>query len=72
MQSYTLAMNPNLNLRRLRNDRYMTEQNQMPKGWKYRSRKLMANLTLTASGNTQIVNDYLRNTYQINPAGRSK
>lgn len=72
MQSYTLAMNPNLNLRRLRNDAYMTKQNQMPRGWKYRSRELTADLTLTASGSTQIVNDYLRNTYQINPAGRAK
>ena len=68
MQSYTLAYDANLNLKLLQNVKYMTAKNKMPKGWKYRTRKLKKDLTLTASGTTQVVNDQLRNTYQVNPA----
>jgi hypothetical protein len=46
----------------------MTAKNKMPKGWVYRTRKLKKDLTLTAAGTTQVVNDQLRNTYQVNPA----
>jgi len=70
MQSYTLAYDPNLNLRRLQDVKYMTAKNKMPKGWKYRTRTLKKDLTLTAAGTTQVVNDQLRNTYQVNPAAK--
>ena len=66
-QSYTTAMNSKINVRNLRV--IGKTQNQLPKGWSFRSCRLKSKLTLTASGTTQIVNDYLRNTYQINPAG---
>ena len=68
MQSYTLAYDPKLNLKLLQNVKYMTAKNKMPKGWVYRTRVLKKDLTLTASGTTQVVNDQLRNTYQVNPA----
>lgn len=68
MQSYTLAYDPKLNLKLLQNVKYMTAKNKMPKGWVYRTRKLKRDLTLTAAGTTQVVNDQLRNTYQVNPA----
>ncbi len=63
MQSYTTAMAP-LTLKKLD---HIGKFNQLPKGWKYRVRKLPKDLTLTAAGTTSIVNDYFRNTYQINP-----
>lgn len=66
MQSYTDAMAP-LTLKKLD---YIGKYNQLPKGWKYRVRKLPQDLTLTAAGTTSIVNDYFRNTYQINPAAK--
>ena len=66
MQSYTTQMAP-LTLKKL--DR-MGKFLQLPEGWKYRVRKLDKDLNLTAAGATQIVNDYFRNTYQINPAAK--
>lgn len=40
----------------------------LPAGWDYRYRKLDADLLLTNPGQTYIVNDLLRGTYQYNPA----
>lgn len=70
MQSYTDAMDSSISLKKLSNVAYMRNKNQFPKGWRYRTRTLKKDLTLTASGSTQIVNDYLRNTYQVNPAAK--
>lgn len=70
MQSYTLAFDSKLNLGRLGNVKYMTAKNKMPQGWRYRTRTLKKDLTLTAAGTTQVVNDQLRNTYQVNPAAK--
>lgn len=68
MQSYTDAIAP-LTLKKLN---FIGKYNQLPKGWKYRVRTLDQDLNLTANGATQIVNDYFRNTYQINPAAKKK
>ena len=68
MQSYTDAVKP-LTLKKLD---YIGPFNKLPKGWKYRVRVLKNDLNLTANGATQIVNDYFKNTYQINPAAKTK
>jgi len=65
MQSYSQQKDPSLSLARLP---FIGPTNRLPKGWSYAARRLTEDLTLTASGETQIVNDYYRNTYQINPA----
>ncbi len=64
MQSYTTLVDPSLTLRKLP---YIGPKDQLPAGWKYKARRLKAELNLTATGSTQIVNDYFRNTFQINP-----
>jgi hypothetical protein len=66
MQSYTTLVDPKLTLRKLS---HIGPKDQLPTGWKYKARRLKAELNLTATGSTQIVNDYFRNTYQINPNG---
>lgn len=68
MQSYTDAVAP-LTLKKLD---YIAPYNDMPKGWKYRARVLKKDLNLTAAGETQIINDHFKNTYQINPAAKKK
>ena len=65
MQSYSQQIDPSLSLERLPD---IGPTDQLPEGWSYAARRLTEDLTLTASGTTQIVNDYYRNTYQINPA----
>jgi hypothetical protein len=65
MQSYSQQIDPSLTLEKLPD---IGSTNQLPAGWSYAARRLTEDLTLTASGSTQIVNDYYRNTYQINPA----
>lgn len=66
MQSYSTQFCPKLTLRALpRIGRFL----QLPKGWRYHAHILREDLTLTAAGATQIVNDYCRNTYQVNPNG---
>ena len=65
MQSYSQQLEPSLTLEKLPD---IGPTNQLPAGWSYAARRLTEDLTLTASGSTQIVNDYYRNTYQINPA----
>lgn len=64
MQSYSKQIDPNLRLSMLP---YIGPTNQLAAGWTYSSRRLSADLTLTAAGSTTIVNDYYANTYQINP-----
>jgi hypothetical protein len=64
MQSYTTAIAP-LTLKKLD---HIGPRDQLPNGWSYRVRRLKQALTLTAAGSTQIVNDYFRNTFQINPS----
>jgi hypothetical protein len=64
MQSYSQQIDPSLSLRKLSG---IGPTDQLPTGWKYAARRLTANLTLTAAGSTTIVNDYYRNTYQIDP-----
>jgi hypothetical protein len=66
MQSYSQQMDPSLTLAKLPD---IGPTNQLPAGWSYAARRLTEELTLTASGSTQIVNDYYRNTYQISPTG---
>jgi hypothetical protein len=65
MQSYSQQIDPSLSLTTLAD---IGPGNQLPEGWSYAARTLTEDLTLTADGSTQIVNDYYRNTYQINPA----
>ena len=65
MQSYTTAVAPKLTLKRLSK---IGPYDKLPQGWRYRARTLSQDLNLTAAGTTQIVNDYLRNTFQINPS----
>ena len=64
MQSYSKQFNPNLTLSTLAD---IGPNLHLPTGWTYNSRRLTADLTLTAAGETTIVNDYFANTYQINP-----
>ena len=64
MQSYSQQMDPSLTLAKLPD---IGPTKQLPEGWSYAARRLTEELTLTASGSTQIVNDYHRNTYQIDP-----
>jgi hypothetical protein len=64
MQSYSQQVCPSLSLRKLRG---IGPTDQLPAGWTYTVHRLTANLTLTAAGSTTIVNDYYRNTYQIDP-----
>jgi hypothetical protein len=67
MQSYSQQVSSKLRMSTLR---YIGPKDQLPTGWKYRSRVLTKKLTLTANGTTQIVNDYFRNTFQVNPAAK--
>jgi hypothetical protein len=65
MQSYSQQIDPSLSLEKLPD---IDPTDQLPEGWSYAARRLTEDLTLTASGTTQIVNDNYANTYQINPA----
>ena len=65
MQSYSQQIDPSLSLERLPD---IGPEIGLPEGWSYAARRLTEDLTLTASGTTQIVNDSYANTYQINPA----
>jgi hypothetical protein len=64
MQSYSQQMDPSLSLARLPD---IGPEIGLPEGWSYAARRLTEDLTLTAAGSTQVVNDGLANTYQINP-----
>ena len=69
MQSYSTQFGPKITLKNLSK---IGPLNNLPKGWHYRARTLKKDLTLTAAGTTQIVNDSFRNTFQINPAAHRK
>ncbi|MHB1212165.1 MAG: hypothetical protein ACYC0W_07885 [Candidatus Nanopelagicales bacterium] len=64
MQSYSTQFCPKQTLKNLPK---IGPTLQLPRGWRYRTHTPSQDLNLTASGATQIVNDYCRNTYQINP-----
>ena len=64
MQAYSKQIDPSLTLNALKD---IGPTNQLATGWTYSSRRLPADLTLTAAGSTTIVNDHYANTYQINP-----
>jgi hypothetical protein len=68
MQSYSEQIDPTLTLANLP---YIASEDQLPEGWTYQARTLPEDLVLTANGSTQIVNDHLRNTFQINPSTNS-
>jgi hypothetical protein len=65
MQSYSQQVDSSLSLEKLPD---IGPTDRLKEGWSYAARRLTEDLTLTASGSTQIVNDYYENTYQINPA----
>ncbi|MEI6373789.1 MAG: hypothetical protein WCP26_08400 [Actinomycetes bacterium] len=67
MQSYSQQVDTSLTLEKLSD---IGSTDQLPTGWKYAARRLNEDLTLTAAGSTSIVNDYYRNTFQINPAAK--
>ena len=69
MQSYSTQFGPKITLKNLSK---IGPLDNLPKGWHYRARTLKKDLTLTAAGTTQIVNDSFRNTFQINPAAHRK
>ena len=64
MQAYSKQIDPSLTISALPD---IGPTNQLAPGWTYSSRRLNADLTLTAAGSTTIVNDHYANTYQINP-----
>ena len=67
MQSYTQQFEPTLTIEKLSSNA-MSALLELPEGWNYSYQRLNTTLQLTAAGETHIVNDLLRNTYQINPA----
>jgi len=69
MQSYSQQIEPSITLNNLE---FLGPWDYLPSGWTYAARRLTRDLVLTANGSTQIVNDYFRNTFQINPAGKRK
>jgi hypothetical protein len=64
MQSYSQQVDPSLSLRTLPD---IGPDLQLPEGWSYAARTLTEDLTLTAAGSTEIVNDVYKNTYEIDP-----
>ena len=64
MQSFSQQVDPSLTINDLK---HLGPKDHLPVGWKYRVRRLEANLDLVAAGTTQIINDYFHNAYQINP-----
>lgn len=63
-QSYSQQIDRSLTLAKLP---FIAYEDQLPEGWTYQARTLPTDLVLTANGATQIVNDHLRNTFQLNP-----
>ena len=64
MQAYSQQIDPLMTLKKLP---FIGPNDHLPAGWKYKARKLEANLDLVAAGSTQVIQDYFRNSYQINP-----
>ncbi len=64
MQSYSQIVDPNLSKRDLAT---LGRRLELPRGWRYRVRKLTRALTLRAKGSATILQDELKNTYQRLP-----
>lgn len=67
MQSYSLASDPEQDIDDLRT---LGDRLEPPAGWRFRTRRLRADLTLAAKGGAVVVQDELQNTYQRVPGGR--
>jgi hypothetical protein len=61
MQSYSQIINPKLEMRDLPE---LDKQLHLPVGWKYQSRKLQQDLSLTSNGIAYVLQDNLKNSYQ--------
>ena len=68
MQSYSLAADPEQDVDDLRT---LGDRLAPPAGWRYRTRRLRADLTLAARGGAVVIQDELQNTYQ-RVAGRRR
>jgi hypothetical protein len=66
MQSYAQIKNPGLTLARLP---ALGPQLALPAGWRYRTRRLKADLRLTTAGRATVVQDVLDDTYQLERRG---
>jgi hypothetical protein len=64
MQSYSQIVDPDLSRRNLA---ALGRRLDLPRGWRFRVRKLKRPLTLRAEGSATILQDELRNTYQRLP-----
>jgi hypothetical protein len=62
MQSYAQIVDPSLTLAKLGS---LGRRLKLPDGWRYRTRRLRADLALKADGGATIVQDDLQNTYQL-------
>lgn len=62
MQSYAQIVDPRLTIGKLR---ALGRRLQLPPGWRYRARRLRHELELRAQGRATVVQDDLRNTYQL-------
>lgn len=64
MQSYAQFIDKRLTIKKLP---FIKRKLKLPAGWRYHARKLTAQLNLVANGYVTVINDGLRNTYQLNP-----
>jgi hypothetical protein len=67
MQSYAQIIDPELTIGKLRR---LGDRLELPKGWRYRTRRLNRDLKLRAKGKATIIQDDLQNTYQRLPRKR--
>jgi hypothetical protein len=67
MQSYAQIKDPTLTLAKLKG---LGARLDLPTGWRYRTRKLKADMDLSANGGATITQDDLQNTYQLATATR--
>lgn len=67
MQSYAQIVDPKLRIGKLRR---LGNRLELPKGWRYRTRRLNRTLKLAAKGEATIIQDDLQNTYQRLPRRR--
>ena len=69
MQAYSQIVDPSLRMKDLGR---LGERLALPEGWSYRARKLEEPLTLRAAGSATILQDELKNTYQLLPPEKAK
>jgi hypothetical protein len=62
MQSYAQIVDPNLTIDQLAG---LGSRLNLPEGWRFATRRLRHTMTMTAEGQTSVVNDDLLNTYQV-------